>query len=152
MGKSAFMTAFQRLKPYLKPHLGRCFQACLVMVAVAALNGATVWVVKPAVDYVFVNKNEAMLWGVVVLIPVVFFLKMVFTYTQSYLMAWLGQKVTQELREDLFRHLHDLSMDFYWKSRSGDVLSRLTSDLSRVGDALQFVPLYIVRDTMTVAV
>lgn len=146
------MTAFERLKPYLRPHLGRCLQACLVMIAVAALNGATVWVVKPAVDYVFVNKNEAMLWGVVVLIPVVFFLKMVFTYTQSYLMAWLGQKVTQELREDLFRHLHDLSMDFYWKSRSGDVLSRLTSDLTRVGDALQFVPLYIVRDTMTVTV
>ncbi len=152
MGKLYLMTSFQRLKPYLKPHLARCGEACLVMFAVAALNGAMVWVVKPAVDYVFINKNEAMLWGVVILIPVIFFLKMLATYTQSYLMAWLGQKVTQQLREDLFCHLHELSMDFYWKSKSGDVLSRLTNDLTRLGDALQFVPLYIVRDTMTVIV
>jgi subfamily B ATP-binding cassette protein MsbA len=43
-------------------------------------------------------------------------------------------------------------MDFYWKSKSGDVLSRLTNDMTRVQDGLQFVPLYMVRDTMTVLV
>jgi ATP-binding cassette, subfamily B, bacterial MsbA len=146
------MTAFRRLKPYLLPHTGRLIQAFFVMIGVASLNGATVWVVKPAIDYVFVHRDPAMLRMVVVAIPCVFLLKMIFMYCQSYLMAWLGQKVTQQLREDVFRHLHELSMDFYWKSKSGDVLSRLTNDMTRVGDGLQFVPLYIVRDTATVIV
>ncbi|MBI3552812.1 MAG: ABC transporter ATP-binding protein [Elusimicrobia bacterium] len=146
------MSSLKRLIPYLRPHKVRIIESCLVMIAVAVLNGGTVLVVKPAIDYVFINKDDRMLWGVVILIPALFFLKMIFTYTQSYLMAWLGQKVTQELREDLFRHLHELSMDFYWKSKSGDVLSRLTNDLTRLGDAMQFVPLYVVRDSMTVVV
>ncbi len=146
------MSSLKRLAPYLRPHKVRFIQACFVMVAVAALNGGTVWVVKPAVDRVFVNKDAAMLWGVVVLIPALFFLKMIVTYTQSYLMSWLGQKITQQLREDLFLHLHELSMDFYWKSKSGDTLARLTNDLTRLGDSLQFVPLYVVRDSATVVV
>lgn len=146
------MTSYERLKPYLRPHLGRCIQAVFVMIGVAGLNGAMVWVVKPAVDDVFISKDPTKLLRVILMIPSIFFLKMIFTYAQSYLMAWLGQRVVQELREDLFCHLHELSMDFYWKSKSGDVLSRLTNDLTRLGDALQFVPLYVVRDSATVVV
>jgi subfamily B ATP-binding cassette protein MsbA len=146
------MTSYERIKPYLRPHLGRCIQAVVVMICVAALNGAMVWVVKPAVDDVFISKDPTKLLRVILMIPSIFFLKMIFTYAQSYLMAWLGQRVVQELREDLFCHLHELSMDFYWKSKSGDVLSRLTNDLTRLGDALQFVPLYVVRDSATVIV
>jgi len=146
------VNSFQRLKPYLKPYRGRFLQACLAMLGVAALNGATVWVLKPAVDYVFVHKDPAMLHLVVALIPGVFLLKMVFTYAQSYLMSYLGQRITQNLREDLFRRLHELSMDFYWKNRSGELLSRLTNDMARLQDGLHFVPLYLVRDTLTVLV
>ena len=146
------MRVFRRLQPYLRPHAGRVIQAFFVMIAVAILNGATIGVIKPAIDYVFVNRDPKMLLGVVIAIPTIFFLKMVVTYTQSYLMAWLGQRVTQDLREDVFRHLHELSMDFYWKSKTGDVLSRLTNDMTRVGDGLQFVPLYMVRDTAQVIV
>ncbi|MBI5631684.1 MAG: ABC transporter ATP-binding protein [Elusimicrobia bacterium] len=146
------MQAFRRLKPYLEPHYGRFFQACLVMTAVALLNLAMVWVLKPAVDYVFIQKETGMLYGVAALIPAIFFLKMVFTYTQSYLMSYLGQKITQNIREDLFRHLHELSMDFYWKSKSGEIMARLTNDMTSLQSGLQFAPLYLIRDSLTVLV
>ena len=77
---------------------------------------------------------------------------MIFTYTQAYLMSYLGQIITQEIREDLFRHLHELSLEFFWRSRSGDILSRLTNDLTRLQDGIQFVPLYLVRDSLTVLI
>ncbi len=146
------MDSLRRLRPYLTPHKGRFIQACFVMLGVAVLNGAMVWVLKPAVDQVFIDKDPKMLWSVVALIPAVFFLKMIFTYTQSYLMSFLGQKITQQLREDLFRHLHALSMDFYWKSKSGEVLAKLTNDMYNLQTGLQFVPLYAVRDSLTVIV
>jgi subfamily B ATP-binding cassette protein MsbA len=146
------MPSLWRLKPYLKPHKRRFVQACIVMFFVAILNGSMVWLLKPVVDYVFIKKNSRILLEVVFAIPVVFFIKMVFSYIQAYLMSYLGQKITQEIREDLFRHLHDLSLDFYWKSRSGDILSRLTNDLARVQDGLHFVPLYLIRDTLTVLI
>lgn len=146
------MRNIRRLKPYLAPHKLRFLEACVVMVFVAIFNGAMVWLLKPVVDYVFIKKDPRMLLEVVLSIPVIFIVKMVFTYTQGYLMSYLGQKITQEIREDLFRHLHDLSLDFYWKSRSGDILSRLTNDLTRLQDGLHFVPLYLIRDTLTVIV
>ena len=146
------MNAVRRLLPYFKEHRVRFIQACLVMVVVAGLNGGTVWILKPAVDYVFVRKDPKMLLLVTALIPTIFLLKLVFQYTLAYLMSYLGQKITQELREDLFRHLHRLSMDFYWKSKSGEVLSRLTNDMTNLQSGLQFVPLYVIRDPLTVLV
>jgi ATP-binding cassette, subfamily B, bacterial MsbA len=146
------MGSVRRLLPYVRPYRARFVQACFVMLAVASLNGASVWIVNPAINQVFAKADPAMLWKVVALIPTIFFLKLIFTYAQSYLMSWLSQKITQNLREDLFAKLHALSMDFYWKSKSGDLLSRLTNDMTRLQDGLQFVPLYVVRDTMTVTV
>ena len=146
------MNGVERLRPYLAPHRGRFIQACVVMFFVAILNGLSVWILKPAVDYVFISRDPQMLKTLVAVIPLVFFLKMILTYTQSYLMSWLGQRITQKLREDLFRHMHALSMDFFWKRKSGEILSRLTNDLSNLQSVLHFVPLYLVRDTLTVIV
>ena len=114
------MNGVERLRPYLAPHRGRFIQACVVMFFVAILNGLSVWILKPAVDYVFISRDPQMLKTLVAVIPLlVFLLKMILHYTQSYLMSWLGQRITQRIREDLFRHTHELSMDFFWKRKSG---------------------------------
>ena len=146
------MESLRRLKPYLFEHRTRFLQACLVMACVACLNGATVWILKPAINSIFDRKDAHLLMGIVAAIPAIFFLKLVLTYIQSYLMSYIGQRITQRLREELFVHLHTLSLDFFWKSKSGEVLSRLTNDLTNLHSGLQFVPLYLVRDTLTVIV
>lgn len=142
----------RRLAPYLRPYVPRIIWAFIVMILVAALNGLMVWIVNPAINGVFVKTDPSKLLWIVLAIPAIFFLKLIVTYAQSYLMSWLSQRITQELREDLFKHLHVLSMDFYWRSKSGEVLSRLTNDMTRLQDMLQFVPLYVVRDSATVVV
>ncbi|HAM36322.1 MAG TPA: hypothetical protein DCP85_10410 [Elusimicrobia bacterium] len=146
------MGSLRRLKPYLLDHRERFLQACLVMAGVALLNGATVWILKPAVNSIFERKDPRLLVAVVLAIPGIFLVKMVLTYVQSYLMSYIGQRITQRLREELFVHLHTLSLDFFWRSKSGEVLSRLTNDLTNLQSGLQFVPLYMVRDTLTVIV
>ncbi len=141
-----------RLLGYVKPYRVRLIQATCVMVVVAALNGALVKVLGPITNSLFVNTDPEQLKRVALMIPAVFFLKLIFQYTQSYLMSWFGQKITQEIREDLFTHLHALSMDFYWKSKGGEVLAKLTNDMNNLQSALQFVPLYAIRDSLTVIV
>ena len=144
--------SLRRLLGYVKPHRVRLIQACCVMVVVAALNGALVSVLGPVTNSLFIDSDPEKLKRVALMIPVIFFLKLVFQYTQSYLMSWLGQRVTQEIREDLFTHLHALSMDFFWKSKAGEVLAKLTNDMNALQSALQFVPLYAIRDSLTVVV
>ncbi|MHB2025640.1 MAG: ABC transporter ATP-binding protein [Elusimicrobiota bacterium] len=146
------MRSFKRLFPYLRPYRVRFIQACFVMIGVAFLSGATVWILKPAIDYVFINKNPRMLYAITLLIPLVFFMKMMLSYAQSYLMSYLGQKITQDIRYDLFEHLHALSMDFFWKNKTGEIISRMTNDVANVQNGLRFVPLYLIRDSLTVVV
>jgi subfamily B ATP-binding cassette protein MsbA len=151
---SADRASIRRILGYIRPHKGRLIQACLVMVVVAALNGAMVKVLDPVTSSLFGsgNADPTKLMQVALLIPGLFFLMLVFKYTLAYLMSWLGQKITQEIREDLFTHLHRLSMDFFWKSKGGEVMAKLTNDMNALQSALQFVPLYAVRDSLTVVV
>ena len=144
--------SLKRLFTYVKPHRARLIQATGVMVVVAVLNGALVKVLGPVTNSLFINSDPDQLRRVALMIPVIFFFKLIFQYTQSYLMSWLGQKITQEIREDLFTHLHALSMDFFWKSKAGEVLAKLTNDMNALQSALQFVPLYAIRDSLTVVV
>ncbi len=146
--------SIKRIVAYVRPHRARLAQAVAVMCVVAALNGAMVKVLDPVSSALFggANADPQKLIRVAMLIPAVFFLKLVFQYMQSYLMSWLGQRITQEIREDLFTHLHKLSMDFFWKSKGGEVLAKLTNDMTALQSAMQFVPLYAIRDSLTIVV
>lgn len=141
-----------RIAAYVRPHRLRLLQACAVMVVVAGLNGAMVKVLDPVTSSIYGSADSARLVEVALLIPCIFFLMLIFKYTLAYLMSWLGQKITQEIREDLFTHLHALSMDFFWKSKGGEVMSKLTNDMTALQSALQFVPLYAIRDSLTIVV
>ncbi|MBI4248719.1 MAG: ABC transporter ATP-binding protein [Elusimicrobia bacterium] len=138
--------------PFLKPYKGRFVQAGVAMCLVAALNGGAVYLLKPIVDRVFISRDFRILWLAVALVPLLVFLKTVAAYIQNYLMSWIGQSVTQELREELFRRLHQLSLDFFVQRKSGEVLSRVTNDLTLLQSCLHFIPLYLVRDSATVVV
>jgi subfamily B ATP-binding cassette protein MsbA len=151
---NADRSSIRRIVAYVRPHRARLIQACLVMVVVAALNGAMVKVLDPVTSSLFgsADADPKKLMQVALLIPCIFFLMLIFKYTLAYLMSWLGQKITQEIREDLFKHLHALSMDFFWKSKGGEVMAKLTNDMTALQSALQFAPLYAVRDSLTVVV
>ena len=51
------------------------------------------------------------------------------TYVQTYLVGWVGQRVLQDLRLQLFAHLQTLSVGFYSRRQAGVIISRLTNDV-----------------------
>lgn len=146
------MNVINRLLPYLKPYRSRFFQAGAAMVFVALSNGAVAFLVKPVIDGIFIYKDNSALWLVTLSVPLLFALKSTTSYVQNYLMSWIGQRGAQQLREDLFTHLHTLSLEFHGDKKSGEILARVTNDLTLVQSMLQFVPLYLIRDFLTVIV
>ncbi|MDX6769527.1 MAG: ABC transporter ATP-binding protein [Elusimicrobiota bacterium] len=144
------MSVGKRLRRYVKPHLARFVWAALAMALVSAFNGVSVLILKPIVDRILIQKDLHVLWLAVAGVPVLVALKSVASYAQNYLMSWIGQRVSQQLREDLFRHLHVLPLEFYSGGKGADVLSRVTNDLTLVQTALTTLPVYLVRDTLTV--
>ena len=144
------MSATTRFRRYLRPYLGRFGWACSAMIVVSAFNGLAILLVKPIIDRLFIAKDLDMLWLAVFGLPFLVVLKSVASYVQNYLMSWIGQRVTQQIREDLFRHLHELPLEFYSGRKGADVLSRVTGDLTLVQAALTTLPVYAIRDSLTV--
>ena len=141
----------RRIARYTRPNLSRFAWACVAMVAVSACNGLSILLLKPIVDEVFIAKDLRMLALVVAGVPLLVAFKAIASYAQNYLMSWVGQRAAQQIREDLFRHLHRLPLEFFAGRRGADVLSRTTGDLTLLQTALTTLPVYLVRDTLTVA-
>lgn len=146
------MTPLGRIAGYLRPHRARVVWAVGAMLVVAAFNGGSILILKPIVDHVLIARDFHMLGVAVVCVPLVVLLKSAVAYLQNYMMSWLGQRVTQDLRSDLFRHLLALPLDYFESHESGEILARVSGDLAVVQAALNSLPLYLIRDSMTVVV
>ncbi len=148
--KERFKVLLKSLFGYVKPHKTKMLQAAASMLLLAAIRGGIVYVMGPVIQGVFVDKKMDILNMVVIGLPFLFILKMVAEYTNTYTMSWVGQRAVQKIREDLFTHIHRLSIEFYWRRRSSDVMSRVINDLTNVQSTVQFIPLYGIRDVLTV--
>ena len=148
--KERFKVLLKSLFGYVKPHKGKMLQAAASMLLLAAIRGGIVYVMGPVIQGVFVDKRMDILNMVVIGLPFLFIIKMAAEYTNTYTMSWVGQRAVQKIREDLFTHIHRLSIEFYWRRRSSDVMSRVINDLTNVQSTVQFIPLYGIRDVLTV--
>lgn len=148
--KARFRVLARALLAYLKPHKTRLLQAAASMIILAAIKNAVIYISGPVIKGVFMDKNMDLLRLIVIALPALFVLRMIVEYVNGYLMSWIGQRVVQKVREDLFDHIHRLSLEFYWRKRSSDVMSRVINDLNNVQSTVQFIPLYGIRDVLTV--
>jgi ATP-binding cassette subfamily B protein len=84
--------------------------------------------VRLVVDQGFVAGDETMLLQSLLLVLGIALIGSVATYCRFYLMVWLGERVCADIRKALFSHLVTLSPNFYAEARTGEVISRFTSD------------------------
>jgi ABC-type multidrug transport system fused ATPase/permease subunit len=113
------------LRPY-KWRVSAMF-ASLTIATAAALAPAPL--AKLAIDNGIQKHDVAALDWIVVAFLVSAVVYGVFTYIQTYLVGWVGQRALQDLRLALFEHLQSLSISFYSRNRAGVIISRLTNDV-----------------------
>jgi ATP-binding cassette, subfamily B, bacterial MsbA len=119
---------FQFVKPY-RIRLG----VALLFIALGSLLGlAGPYTLQFLVDAVFIEGSLQLL-NQIALILVAIFLAQSFTYfIRGYLLSYIGERVMADLRLRLFQHLQTLSLSFYNERRTGELVSRLTNDVSTV--------------------
>jgi subfamily B ATP-binding cassette protein MsbA len=71
-----------------------------------------------------------------IVIIVLILLKNIFDYVQAYAMAYVEQGVIKDLRNDLYRHLNLLSLSYFNKTRTGQLISRITNDVTLINGGL----------------
>lgn len=79
-----------------------------------------------------------LLYGMAVVLVVLFFLKNLFTYLQSSLMSNVGQRVMRDIRARLYQKFQSLDLEYFSRKRSGELISRITNDVSMVENAVSY--------------
>jgi subfamily B ATP-binding cassette protein MsbA len=116
---------------------------------VAVLTGAYAWLVRPVLDGIFIEKNES-LWLVLPLALLgVAVVKAIFSYGQTYLMAYVGNRVVADIRQELFYHLMRLPVGFHDANASGRLVSRVVNDVGLMASAASSVVKDIFQNALT---
>ena len=113
----------------LRPYRGRTLLMFAALVAGTAASLAPPPLAKLAIDDGIVPGDTGTLDLVVVAFIVSALVYWGATYAQTYLVGWVGQRVLQDLRIQLFAHLQSLSIGFYSRRQAGVIISRLTNDV-----------------------
>ncbi|HEB9289201.1 TPA: ABC transporter ATP-binding protein [Campylobacter coli] len=97
---------------------------------------------KPILDYIFVEKNEALLYTLPFLLVVIYILKNLGFYLQTYYLSFIGMDTLRILRFEVLKNLLRLDIDFFKRNRNGELVSRCTNDIN----ALQSIVSNIIPD------
>ena len=110
----------------------RLLASAVCSAMVGAMTAATAYLVKPAVEQIFEQKNMHMLVLIPAAIIAVFAIKGLAAYGSGYLLSYVGQEVIRRLRNRLYNHIQDLPLAFFQRNKTGDLMSRVTNDVAIV--------------------
>jgi subfamily B ATP-binding cassette protein MsbA len=141
---------YRRLLAYLRPHVPALIVGTVLAVVVAAMEGSIAWLVKPAMDDVFIRRDERMLKLIPLLFLAAYIAKGLARYGQSYLMASIGERVIARLRRDLYAHLQRMSLSFFTSRHTAELMSRVVTDVNRLARLSSTVLVMTIRQMVMV--
>jgi ATP-binding cassette, subfamily B, bacterial MsbA len=118
-----------RLWPRLRRFRGMLALATLTLVASALIGLAFPMVVRYLLDSAFIQRNRALLDRIAIGLVVLFTVQAALNYAQTYLLSAVGERVVAGLRRELFTKLLEMPPGFFAERRTGELTSRLTTDI-----------------------
>jgi subfamily B ATP-binding cassette protein MsbA len=91
---------------------------------VSSAEGFIAWLVKPALDDIFLKRDLVMLKLIPLMLLGAYIVKGMGRYGQSYLMAAVGERVIARIRRELYRHIQGMSLSFYSQMHSAELMIR----------------------------
>lgn len=155
------MKEYRRFIKFLKPHSGLLVLAIVFMAVSSLFDWVSLVMIVPVTDKVLNNgkiifpfalpggltslislinavPQKKLLEILILFIPVLFLLKGLFNFFYSFYMSRIGQLCVRDIRNRLYERLQDLSMEYFTKKRSGELISRITNDVKLVENALSY--------------
>ncbi|RJQ12800.1 MAG: ABC transporter ATP-binding protein [Dehalococcoidia bacterium] len=121
-----------RLGRYVRPYATPLVIAGLLMIAVAGLELVPTLIVRHAIDQQIGKGRTDSLPALAAWYIVALLTSFVIRYGQAYLMAWVGQRVVMDMRNELFCHLQRMSIAFFDRNPVGRLVVRLIGDVQQI--------------------
>lgn len=119
---------YSQILPYVKPYSFRVLLAFLICIPIGSLDAVIALALKPYMDLVMVEKTVFSPWYIPCGIVAFTIIQGILNYTAIYLNTWVGGKITNDLKADLYRKMLSLGTSFFDKRKSGDIIYRFHTD------------------------
>ncbi len=129
---------------YLKLYRLKLILTALLVLGSTALSLVPPWLIREGIDeHILAGRVDRLLW-LALLMVLLALLRGVLDLGKRYQAELVAQKVVHDIRRDLFNHISRLSFSFFDSSRTGDLLSRITSDTDDVRRLISFVSINLI--------
>lgn len=141
-----FSEHYKKMWPFVKPYWFRALLAVLMSIPIGALDAVVAWSLRPFMDVVLVEKNVNASWYIPFAIVGFTLIQGALNYSATYLNAWVGLKINQDLKRALYRKLLFLEPAYYDKNNSGYIVQRFSADADQAcSSLLDNVKLFVSR-------
>ena len=141
---------YLRLLGYVKPYWRVFTLSILGMMVTAATEPLLPALLKPMLDGTFVHKDETVIELAPLFILIIFMVRGLSSFVGTYAISWVGNKVVMDLREQMFHKLLSLPTRFYDDHATGNLISKLTFDVTQVTAAATSVVTVSIRDSLII--
>src|SRR6476619_6965169 len=129
------MRALRRLVPYYTPYRWQVILGLAFVVISSAFASVTPWLLRAALDGIRAGAESRRIWTLAGAMVGLALVAGVLRYGMRELINGLSRRIEYDLRNDLFAHLLRLDAAYFGRTRTGDIMARLTNDLSAVRQA-----------------
>ena len=143
---------YRRLLKYAKPYTGVFLIGVLGSILFAASNASLAYLVRNFLHGTFITSDPSVQWKVPLGVVVLFTLRGIGDYIQSYFPSWVGRQVIKGLRRDVFSHYLRLPTAFLDRQQSGHLLSKLTNNIELVAAAATSAAISLISDSLSIVV
>ena len=141
---------FRRILSLLSPYKSRLLLVLVAMSITAATEPAVAAMMKLLLDKGFSETRNFSLWLVPLFVVGVFVIRGLSTFTTTYLMSAISGRLISTLRQQMFRRLLDVPLDFYRDNSTGKIINAMMLEVNQVLDLIRSVMIVVIRDSLTV--
>ena len=169
------MKNYLKLLSFLKGHRGRFGVAIIFIILSSMFEGVQLSFILPVIDRIFTNKpiiipnkvpvflsnivnklnttdNHTLFWAIPLGFIILFCIKQVVLFWSDYFMNDIAMSVMRDVRLRLFERIQTLSLDYFSRKRTGELVSRITNDVGNIDNAISYAVTDLVKQPFLVLI
>ena len=137
------------LQNYIRPYFGLISLGILANMIVAGAAGSLPWFIQQAVDSVFAERNQTMLWLIPLGVAAVSVVRGIATFTSSVILNFVGQRITATIQSEIFSHLVHADMASISETHSGNLIAIFLNDTKILANTVNNTLINLFRHFLT---
>ena len=139
------------LREHIRPYTKQAVLAMVCMGIIALATGANAWIIRPALDQIFIEKKQEMLTIIPLAVLLIGVIGAAANYGNMFFMRYVGQHMVADMQLRLFTHLIGSDIGLFHEQSSGRLISRFTNDINLLRNAFTSVLTALAKGSLTTA-